>query len=599
MKSNKAFGQLQEGFGERMGMNLMNLALACENVPSIIKELVPVCGVEVDESGRKVIITCNMLYELALALSSNDRVGQDILNLYDKYTEELSIVTGKKLYDCIVKRKVSLKNMGRYVKVCSLLLYAVSGLSEQGEQLLNVSEMESGLKKFSKIYLNGGCGEEFNVVMRIGFFGIKDIESNDAVVKDIVSSLRQIVKKSNNKLYRSIARINELTVEEQQREVQSIFADVILNDVMYTSETLAEMMYMMNGMDIDLMEPIGNQQFIIFEIWMASFSDFFVAAAQQVKGNEIPVETKKEMQKFINSDVYHLMDELLISYGVSPEMFKREIKSLDNSDFKTITKGYIMQKSAYQTSTAMFGQDGMTDKFWSDEVRNPCQELYNYYGTYIIMLLKYFNMCSTAFEKSIEMENKYAIELSKQKNITRGIEEEENRIREERCQLDSKIQELNEEVQRLTRENERLKKELVDINEKNSMNEKEIESLKRYVSMDISGEGLELSQEEMIAYLKEKSIIVIGGNVGWISKMQEKLPEVNYIPVGKKYADDKAIQKSDIVLFFTNALSHAQYYHAQSVLTKCDTKMGYLSSNVNIEKSIISMYEVVKKILEG
>lgn len=124
----------------------------------------------------------------------------------------------------------------------------------------------------------------------------------------------------------------------------------------------------------------------------------------------------------------------------------------------------------------------------------------------------------------------------------------------------------------------------------------------RNFSYDVSkkiSKDVDIPNEEafsdMLTFLKNKRIIIVGGSVKWQKNLKEYLPDVTFIAIDKNnsYAALKA--PGNITVINTLANKHANYRKLLSMRNK-DNPICYFNVHTNMRLSIQSIYENIKAI---
>lgn len=173
----------------------------------------------------------------------------------------------------------------------------------------------------------------------------------------------------------------------------------------------------------------------------------------------------------------------------------------------------------------------------------------------------------------------------REKVLTAEIEElrwklhlQEGEIRGLKSEL-SDMRKVQEEKDRLFDENKNMRTELAALrNHVYNLTEKE--------------ETVEtVSVDDMKNTIRDKRIIIIGGDINWINKMKQEFPEWAYVkPSNSGTMDTKIVEKADKVYFFTDTIDHGTYYRYCNVVRDCGTPFGYIHG-VNISNITKQLYK--------
>lgn len=103
------------------------------------------------------------------------------------------------------------------------------------------------------------------------------------------------------------------------------------------------------------------------------------------------------------------------------------------------------------------------------------------------------------------------------------------------------------------------------------------------------------SVEQMEKELRKKSIVIVGGNQNWVKKIKQRLPDCKFIDRSPSPTTSTTVLlKADLVVFFTDTLSHSSYYRFVGVCLEKEIPFSYLHG-VNLESNIRDLYESLKK----
>lgn len=143
----------------------------------------------------------------------------------------------------------------------------------------------------------------------------------------------------------------------------------------------------------------------------------------------------------------------------------------------------------------------------------------------------------------------------------------------------SDMRKLRDEKDRLFEDNKNMRTELAALrNHVYNLTEKE--------------DGTDpISVDDMKKKIRDKRIIIIGGDVNWINKMKQEFPEWTYVKASNSGTmDTKIVEKADKVYFFTDTIDHGTYYRYCSVVRECGTPFGYIHG-VNIGNLTKQLYK--------
>ncbi len=178
------------------------------------------------------------------------------------------------------------------------------------------------------------------------------------------------------------------------------------------------------------------------------------------------------------------------------------------------------------------------------------------------------------------------IELETECNELRRKEFNIKALRSENAELKKQLAELRLQTMQHTDEKEKNKKELVGL--RNLVYEMS-ENLDKGFEQDKS-----INLDEIGEYLnKNVRGIIIGGHVNVHNKLDK------YIPKWKKYAPDAkitldALKNNDVVVIFSDYLSHRSYFGVIDWIRESDCKLLYIH-NVNMEYVLNKIYQTCKE----
>ena len=168
-------------------------------------------------------------------------------------------------------------------------------------------------------------------------------------------------------------------------------------------------------------------------------------------------------------------------------------------------------------------------------------------------------------------------------------------------QLCDRISSLETEIRSLRLRlagKERLAGEVESLQEAASKQNKELAALRTF-AYQLTADDLpaaRISPEKAREYLQPQKVVVIGGHPTWVAKLSKQLPNWNFVKPGPSGSFDPAIvNNSDFVFFFTDTLSHTQYYKYRDFCWAAQVPFGYLHG-VNIEATLLQAYNIMNDI---
>ena len=174
-----------------------------------------------------------------------------------------------------------------------------------------------------------------------------------------------------------------------------------------------------------------------------------------------------------------------------------------------------------------------------------------------------------------------------------GLRTEVERLRSQLAEKEAALAESEQKVirQRVLYEKARDERdELVREADESAVEHAELIALREFVYNSANhDENIDLDEEsrtEIIGKIKGKKVCILGGTEKWIKRMKRMLPGWSFIG-----ADDNsigavgALERADYIYAYTDALKHAQYYRAMSIVKSKGKVLYYLGSS-NIDECL-------------
>lgn len=164
-------------------------------------------------------------------------------------------------------------------------------------------------------------------------------------------------------------------------------------------------------------------------------------------------------------------------------------------------------------------------------------------------------------------------------------------LRSKLQESESTVRGLRSELATKKRENEELLAQI-----KNCADERtELIALRNYVhSLTEEFTEQKCSLEEMSQYVSEKNVVIVGGNQNWIKKLKNVCPKWQFIsPNATVGLSDSVFIGADMVYFFTDSLSHRNYFRYINLMREKKLRFGYMHG-VNLEMNISQVYQDLK-----
>ena len=176
-----------------------------------------------------------------------------------------------------------------------------------------------------------------------------------------------------------------------------------------------------------------------------------------------------------------------------------------------------------------------------------------------------------------------------EEDYLKEISELRQRLREKERESRYFIEQYNQEKQKLS--------ELQEVLKKQENDHEELIALRNYV-YEISEDAEEYSKQskdEMKAAIKDRRIVIIGGNENWIKKIRNEFPKWRFWGANVSGAVNSTnVCSAERVYFFTDALGHSNYNKFMKVVREHKIPFSYIHE-VSITANIAQIY----KDLEG
>jgi|GEM_PF-7017066 len=169
------------------------------------------------------------------------------------------------------------------------------------------------------------------------------------------------------------------------------------------------------------------------------------------------------------------------------------------------------------------------------------------------------------------------------------LEQEIERLRSELRRERTAVRAAREELREKQRQTTELAAELASL----TADRAELTALREHVYRLTMEEPKDsaLSEEEMLAAIRARRIILIGGHPNWTKKLKDLCPDWIFLdPNASGAVDEKLFANAAHVYFFTDTLSHKTYSRFIRIVRSRDLPFGYIHS-VNIAANIRQVYE--------
>ncbi|MCM3768150.1 hypothetical protein [Neobacillus niacini] len=155
---------------------------------------------------------------------------------------------------------------------------------------------------------------------------------------------------------------------------------------------------------------------------------------------------------------------------------------------------------------------------------------------------------------------------------------------------------LEAELQHMKEEKEMWRRKALSLEsqaEKSRETEKEMASLKQYLSsLENQGEDT-FSLEDKITALAKKKIVIIGGHPNWKKKVKGLFPDYRIVGVEELNRDLSYLDFSEAVFLNTSFFSHSFYWKVMSKMSKNSTPLYYINESTNLEQMVQQLYQVI------
>lgn len=322
----------------------------------------------------------------------------------------------------------------------------------------------------------------------------------------------------------------------------------------------------------------------------------------------------KHCRKQIFKDIYVQSRD----YGITPkdeEQAKRKVQELLNKhpefvDYYTdinLMTAELLHREKISTNITHTYDDHMLDdlsetycylsKTWADStledlayataIQNLIKEMEDFYN---ITYADYDKIlfCGDGVQRSASAERKYDYVMAAP---AKANDDEITDLRKSVKKKEQEIASLRGDLRQLNKDTDSLKKNI----ELSKEEKAELSKLREYVyNLTEADEDLQTTDEAtMRKVIASKKIAIVGGHINWINKMKKEFPEFRYFSAAS--VSDNALENIDLILFFTDTISHKTYYHFINMAQAENIPFSYLHS-VNIKYTINNIYHEVLKL---
>lgn len=367
---------------------------------------------------------------------------------------------------------------------------------------------------------------------------------------------------------------------------------------------------------------------------------FYIAIEDMVSTMEEKTRTEQSLaSKIIIDD--HLREDLQNSPRVD-EMVTRTPKDMEGnflifnkvnsvisrifSDQGDFTEDYLAQSfplhpiHAVEYLNAIISDMGLSNKFSNEDIMllTPFVAVINSYAvltegyknllyaflypnsnleanpSHIISSLDRLKLTDKAEHKEIAIDKIHVEESAKMEESQCASLEDE--IAELRRRLREKESECTELRAQYKKEREAKKKLELELSERQS-EKVELQKLRNYVYYETEEDVSEVrvSYEEMKLSIKDRNVIIIGGNENWTKKLKNEFPNWKFVGAAvSSTITSNIIRNCDKAYFFTDTLGHSNYAKFVDLARIHNIDFSYMHG-VNIQKNVEQIYRDFEK----
>ncbi|HAQ2863726.1 TPA: hypothetical protein IXK85_002614, partial [Enterococcus faecium] len=438
--------------------------------------------------------------------------------------------------------------------------------------------------KVEDVLFNGTAKHDLNVYMALGVaLYCNSINQTDILVNIVRNSYQKILKISS---------------ETNPYYAMKYLGDNLLNDkkLMHNTEELLS-----NLAAINFLFKTGSEDYFIDNVLKGAYGTAFYPLynmkqhkAEQ-KDNKLEIKKMKELlgigfvkpnskvtiaslattnndgkivNGFDDSDIDILSKSYFSLYGDFADLMGIDSYLVNNFEIK----GSELNDIVYFVLISLYAIDQNTEYRQIDYLLVFYSLLYQFVLTRLFKNAKEELILNSDYEiakqiASIRKENKSeVIKLRKELSIAS----------KENGRLESLVKSAKKEEELLKQEIKELKgirKELEQLRFENKVLKQLQEQEHR---QSLNGKTEEPSLSEMIAYLKHKNILLVGGHVNFQNKLTELLPNIKMFDVSENNGKIlKNLNTCDAIFLYTDYLNHGLYYRVMSEISNKD-KIFYL-----------------------
>ncbi|MFY2308866.1 hypothetical protein ACOSZE_15525 [Lysinibacillus fusiformis] len=304
---------------------------------------------------------------------------------------------------------------------------------------------------------------------------------------------------------------------------------------------------------------------------------------QLVKMNPKTVKTSEQFNELINSHDFNKGLSVLSSflyYSNIDCIDLQNITSINHEDINNILKFTFMMlddlnKDDSLNSGFLFGLLIILEAIVRD-----------YKKTKKLLL-------DTSIEESL-------LELSNLKqnyqNQLHKLEATENQLSKENLFLQNNTLAQEKEISKLQKENAALLNELTDLKKQNFILNNtinEYKSINDTLLANTNDNAFDF--DEIISFLSEKKLLLVGGNPKWYSNLSKVLPNLKYLNPNQLNKNLNYITNSDAVFFHYTVNNHSMFDKVQQILRVSETPIHYCGEHSNLQINLIHFHSCLTK----
>ena len=248
----------------------------------------------------------------------------------------------------------------------------------------------------------------------------------------------------------------------------------------------------------------------------------------------------------------------------------------------------------FQTALNMYYNNGLHKKYSFEDILAI--------ASYMVVLIKEKDLSNKLYEETfsddihLEYQAQFQETISAlQMDLTRNKAEIE-KLQKNKVNITQQNIEANAEIKRLTKELKTANESQIELEKLR----KEVNSLRNFVyeqglENDEANAFKETTIEEMITFINNQKVVIIGGHQNWQNKMKTRLTEATFIDIDKTGSFSAVGNEGYTVFLNTRSNKHANYTRLLNKIHP-NNPLCYFNDIVNIELSIKEIYEQMKDV---